>query len=776
MTIEELKLQAQERIDTLQAVLDMAVEKGFDPSYYAIPAIVGQIALEERWRLEGHDALKKDYVDWIVQNCSTAEAELREVLKGTSIGLEPPPMPRAADLELENGYLRLNGEPVLLLGFMGNTIPEVRGRYTFQENVMAFVSGMGGTRFDYTTSPVWPLYKEDPPTHRVWAGGWCGHIICDRHSIGGVEEGECIICLENERMRGAIAQYIERETVQRRERPETRFYSLDWELAYICFCDQTLEMWRNWLRDLHQDVQTLNVVWGTTFAGFDSVSLPEMDVKAETNRAKWYDFARFNCWRFTDYLIWSRNQIRRHAPGALTCTGAPFYMMSAQMGWAGIDTELINDAMDVVLNEAHPSTLPTDVLTGMNRKGSLLQDPEYHGDIAHVMAHFLHGDGFMQMWWWPETSDYIEAGRPPSFYRSDVMRSPSVPLGDLALVLRNALDLRRLSREIVQFHQRTPEQKAPLAVLYSHTSMLQLPPELRQGRNTPYVFALRTVYDGLLYLDASTRITTERQIGDGELGTVKTLVLPGVEYQDAHTVDTILNWVTGGGTLVLTPNSWLADEYARPADYLDRIGIELEGMDLPGITVSEARPDIEREGGFIMGAVSEVELKDVPRASLKIASTGPFEGRSLSLEGWGVRQHLRCTAEGSEVLAAFGDGSPAIVRTPFGAGEIYYLGIPLTDESFAAFMDPILDTAGFPRPVRVTDPIGGRPHRIESRTIQTEGGYLTYVINLNPEPADVHLAIPENVSQIENLSSQRECGRDLTLGRFETVLLKLHLK
>ena len=761
---------ARRQIEDVEALAARAQAKGVHTAYYEIPAVVGRIALESRWEMRDHAQHHEAYLDWIASQCAAASAQLQAVLDGRERPLQAPPMPEGKNLELRDGALRLDGEPVLLMGFMGGTAPQVRGRYFFQEEVMAFVSGIGGTRFDYTTSPVWPLYKADPSTHRVWAGGWCGHIICDRWSIGGVAEGECVICLENERMREAISQYIERETKKKRANPATKFYSLDWELAYICFCDGTLAMWRDWLRERHGKIETLNRIWGTAFGGFGEVTLPEMEVKEEMNRAKWYDFARFNCRRFTDYLKWSRAELRRHAPEALTCTGAPFYMMSAQMGWAGIDTELINEAMDVVLNEAHPSTLPTDVLMGMNPKRALLQDPEYHGDIAHVMAHFLHGDGFMQMWWWPKDASYIEQKRPESFYLSDVMRSPAIPLDDVALVMRNALDLRRLSSHIVQFHQRT----APMAILYSHDSMLQLPPSLRQSRQGPHLFAMQTVYNGTLYLDAFTRIATERQIDRGELEHVRVLILPAVEYQNAGTVARILNWVESGGTLVMTPNTWLGDEYARNADYLSRLGVTVAGMAMPGVRVTEARPDIEREGGFIMGAVSEVELEDVPKADLDVLPIGPFAGRRLSLQGWGVQQKLSSVAEGAEALARFADGAPALLRIPCGQGEVYYLATPLTEESFGDFMDPMFDAAGFPRPVRIVSPSGDRVFGVECRTVAADGGYLTYVINLNPEPMQVRLCLPGGISRVENLSYERDGDADLFLGRFETVLLRLH--
>ncbi len=89
-------------------------------------------------------------------------------------------------------------------------------------------------------------------------------------------------------------------------------------------------------------------------------------------------------------------------------------------------------------------------------------------------------------------------------------------------------------------------------------------------------------------------------------------------------------------------------------------------------------------------------------------------------------------------------------------------------------MDPMFDAVGFPRPVRISGLNGDRPPQIESRTIPHEDGYLTYVINLNPEPVEIRLELPGEVSRIENLSYEEDGDADLSLGRFETLLLKLH--
>jgi len=767
--------QALAAVRKVEDLLGKVREAGHDTLYYEIVPAVARTALETRWDLPGHEEAHDGYVAWVNEQVAELEKSLEAVLAGDARPLEAPPIPDYADLELSDGYLRLADEPCLLFGVHAGGPEELEGKFFAAGDLMGFMSGVGGTRFDYAEQPIWEAYQKYPDTHRVWPGGpWCGHIIVDQWSIGGRAQGDCVICLESPHTREAVVEYFKKKVPLFRDNPRVKFYSLDWEFAYICFCERTLQMWRSWLAEKHGSIETLNQVWGTEFAGFDEVTLPEMEVTEEENRAKWYDFARFNCRRFTDYMVWARDEVRKIDPEALTCTGAPFYMLAGQMGWAGIDEEALDRTVnDVILNEAHASTMATDLLRSLSLGQKLLQDPEYHGDIAHIMAHFLHGDGYMSMWWWPKAY----RPEPPSFYRSDIGRSPWIPLDDVATCLRSALDVRRLGKYIVPFHQQNEE----VALLYSHDSMLQLPPRFRNGRNIPHVFALRTLYDGTVYLDAPIRFVTEHQIDEGRLGELKLLVLPAVEHQNRRTQGRILDWVRDGGALVLTPNTWLSDEYARPVDYLSGLGLRVDEMVLPEVQVSEARPDIDKGTGFIMGAISEVELENVPKSTLKEADDWPFTARGLDLTGWGIQQTVSVENQKAGVIATFEDGRPAIIRIALGAGAVYYFATPLEAEGWHRFFDVLYDELAIARPGRTVDAHGRNLFGIDSRTVATEAGYLSYVVNLHPEPCEVTLRLPEGVSTVTNLSAEAPVDHDgtgeivLPLGRFETVLLWLQL-
>ena len=53
---------------------------------------------------------------------------------------------------------------------------------------------------------------------------------------------------------------------------------------------------------------------------------------AGTNRGLWYDWARYNQDRFTDYLLWVRNQIRKIDTTVPLAAGGSSSMLAGRTG------------------------------------------------------------------------------------------------------------------------------------------------------------------------------------------------------------------------------------------------------------------------------------------------------------------------------------------------------------------------------------------------------------------------------------------------------------
>jgi hypothetical protein len=228
-----------------------------------------------------------------------------------------------------------------------------------------------------------------------------------------------------------------------------------------------------------------------------------------------------------------------------------------------------------------------------------------------------------------------------------------------------------------------------------------------------------------------------------------------------------------GGALVVTPTSFVADEYNRKRDYLKGIGVEVVQKTVPKYLAGKATAGVDQAGSeydFIQGPIAKTVVEDEPKAKIAWkAQNGPAD-----LDGAGIRQGIKVSGA-HDVLATFDDGTPAIVRVKMGKGQVIYVGMQLTDAGMADLLDWVYAEGGVDRLVRTVGPDGKRVPGLESKTVPCKEGYLTYVYNLTPNGMKVSLKPTIKISAIENLNtcSRVKADEAIDLGPFEWFLLKL---
>ena len=145
----------------------------------------------------------------------------------------------------------------------------------------------------------------------------------------------------------------------------------------------------------------------------------------------------------------------------------------------------------------------------------------------------------------------------------------------------------------------------------------------------------------------------------------------------------------------------------------------------------------------------------------------------MVLQGAGVR-HISRVAGRGQVLARFDEGSPALVEVPVGQGAIYYLAIPLVQDSMVEVLNRLMARVGLSRPVRFLTASGKRVPGLEYRAIKTPGGWLAYVNNLNrQEDCQMHLSSEILFRSIWNLTLEKNMPLNFTVPAGENYLLKL---
>jgi beta-galactosidase GanA len=384
----------------------------------------------------------------------------------------------------------------------------------------------------------------------------------------------------------------------------------------------------------------------------------------------------------------------------------------------------------------------------------LIMDPEYHGEGGYVPLMFFHGCGSLDFYGWKEKQD--------------------ASLAHGYAMLAGALDVRRLQESITEFPKAVPQA----AILYCRGSIIQAHPGVtgKGGVQTPYTLELEKCYRAGNVLDTPLGFVTTRMARQAIIPKeTKVLIVPGAYYANEDEVNKVLAFARSGGTVVVMPTSFVADEYNRRRMYLKDLGIEVTQEIVPKYLAGKAKAGVEEPGSeydFIQGPIAKTVVEDQPKATITWKGKGAAPAKELA--GLGIRQTIKLTGA-QEVLATYEDATPAIVRGKLGTGQVIYVAMQLEDASAADLLDWVYAEAGVKRPVRVVGFDGKRVPGVESRTVPCIQGYLTYLYNLTDRSVKAKLRYEKRPRKVENLTTGTTPGLDwsVELGPYEWCVLRL---
>ncbi len=754
--VARLRKEAQREAELLGSTIRAAQTQGIETIYTERHLVTADLGLHVRPRLAwfNNDTAKCEMFGYVAQTCRKVRLELEQkidgldrlpVLDDTQVG-EPliRPFPPLKGRPIRDWFFRdERGEPMIIISLHSPSRLLQRFFATPQQHIESYSVG-GGSRWTIEQSPVYAAFQQDPDTHRVGWDGWCGHLVRDLDSMGTSKPENTVICLESPRIRKAIEEYIRINIPRFHANPELLYNIMAYELMYICYCDRSQRMFREWLARNHGTIGQANEKWGTSYKQFSEVIAPPVkDARPlpGTNRGLWYDWARFNQDRFTDHLLWVRSVIHKLDPTVPLAAGGSSSMLSGNTGTSGIDEErIVNEVDDVVIHEGSGSTMGMDLQLALSENKKPLADPEMSlGSVKYLLPHVLHGKSVVQLWHWP--------AQPSNEFHSNNQTSLAhgwqYSLADVGELLRVALDVRRLNNELAAF----VDVPAETAILYSQTATLQLPPEMLTWHTTPYLAELRKTYEASRYSDAKVTFVTERQIRKGWLARYKILLVPAVRNLPADVVEEIWEYVSRGGRILVLPESLLGDEYNRPATYLERLGIRV---------LQTERPKPSSQGGMVQGydqSFSEqVTFVDTASIALKPVESG-MTARIGDLRTNGVRQVVSARSN-IEILWRYPDGNPAVLRIALGRGAIYYSAASLEGASYSRLLEFLLGEAGVSQPVRVQPVDGMEKGRVEARFVEAGTRKLLYIVNFNER--QMHLRIEVASESFRLLRELRE--------------------
>ncbi len=769
-----LRKEAEREYELLSGTIHAAQTQGIDTIYAERHLVTGDLGLHVRPLLAwfNRDSIKREMFDYVLRSCREGRLELQRKMAGsdrlpalddTQVG-EPlvRPFPPLKGRPARGGFFRDDrDEPMIVLSLHSPSRLLQRFFATPMQHIESYSVG-GGSRWTIEQSPVYAAFKEDPDTHRVGWDGWCGHLVRDLDSMGTSNPENTVICLESPRIRKAIEEYIRINIPRYHANPELLYNILAYELMYMCYCERSQQAFRAWLETRHGSIAAANGKWATSFKDFREVVAPPVKNAHPlpgTNRGLWFDWARFNQDRFTGHLIWVRNLVHKLDPTVPLAAGGSFSMLSGIAGTTGIDEErIVNEVDDVIIHEGGGSTMGMDLQLALAENKKPLADPEMSpGSVYALLPHILHGKSVAQIWHWP--------AQPGSEFHSNNQNSLAhgwrYSLADVGELLRVALDVRRLNNEIAAF----ADAPAQAAILYSQTSMLQLPPEMLTWDTTPYLHELRRTYEASRLLDTRVTFVTERQIRKDQLEKYKILLVPAVKNLPADVVGKIWDYAAQGGRACFVAEALLGDEYNRPAPYLERLGIRVlstqgSNAGLGGMTQGYYQSFSEE---VTFSGTSAVPL--TPRVGEWAAVGG--------LKAQGLRQKVTASGD-SSVLFQYPDGSPAILRTAMGRGAVYYSAAALEQADYRRLLESLFSEAGVERPVRLHAADGGR-NEVEGRFTELGNRKLLYIVNSESKPVRLRIeAARWTFSKLRELrEGSRSEGNVVTVPAKQTAIYEM---
>lgn len=784
--IIRLRDESNAAIQKLQNNIRVADMLGMQTFYQQIPLITADIGIGIRGKLAWfqNEEDEKEILNYVIQSCIDASQDITDKLaahKTDIIGKAPedfgttadqyngkdvPSLPPLKELKIKDGYLRdQNGQPVILfsmLGLLKNNKP-LSDYFAPNDHLVESFTVGGGSRYNIERSPVYKAFHKYPDAKRVGWDGWCGHLIKDRWAMGGKKE-TVVICLESNHIRQAILEYMKLHYKEWKDNPNLLYNIMGYELQYICYCDKSQQMFRNWLQSKYNNINTINKNWNTQYKSLNEIIAPPThDARPpdDVNRAAWYDWADFNTRRFTDYLKWVKSELIKLDSNTPICAGGTFSMLNSSNSISGIDEEMIiNEVDDVIVNESGSSPIFSDLFLSLSEKKKLMFDPEMGWGTHNIMLHFLHGKADISKFWWSSFPNKEFMG----MNQGSIPHSKSTSLADITELLKLGLDVRRLSTEIAEFTKADPE----IAILYSKTSSLQIPPQLIPSGRTPYIDAVYSVWEGARFLGCRIGFVSEKQIMAGKLKKFKLLIVPAVKYTEPNVVAAINKYISEGGTALIIPESFMFDQFAQENNQIAKLGLNITNVTLPpvlGKTEKVQNYDQSFSQKIVYGDVS----KNITTLNEDIFS---FFKMPQTLHSNGLVQTIGTGK--LRILAKFDDGKNAIVKTEIGKGSVYYLATPLETEDYHQLLSPLAQKLNIKRPILAVDNNGHLITRAEVRSVERETDYIVYASNLTSATVSFNLKGEKEINSVRDLRTLEEiAGNKITLQPFQETIFRI---
>ncbi len=446
-----------------------------------------------------------------------------------------------------------------------------------------------------------------------------------------------------------------------------------------CYCEHTAKRYREWLRRKYKTVAKLNETWGTYYADWSHVR-PIRTGIFERAQVHWVDWREFMLWNVADAQGMKAAAARRADPNH------PITAHLGSWGWSYVygstDEYQIGRHFDVVGLSLFPYWIQYGMgtcdpsfaalyLDGVRSAGDgkpmwieeLQGGPTINGLLYRspfprpqdirlwVWQSIGHGASGIFYWnWRPETTG-VEAGGFGLVDYDGGLTDRAKAAGEVCDVLQKHAKLLRACRP------------APAQIGIVHSPRTQIH-AFGDGDEGMYLRSVRGVYRALWRAGLPADILVPEQLLRHDLKRYRILYLPFAYTLSREEAARIRSYVEDGGTLYAEMWCGFKDERTFVYEVVPGAGMA-EVLHCREVATNP------RAGKIRIGTKhAAIPLLDV--------------GAEIPVFKW---QEMVRTLDGADVVAAFDDGSPAVITGTYGRGRTVYVAMPLSryfDESLQA--------------------------------------------------------------------------------------------
>ena len=618
------------------------------------------------------------------------------------------------------------------------------------------------------SAPDW-LVKEYPDCRYISAG----EVAIDSQGSPGY-------CYDHPGVRKSAEDFL--TALARRAHPHPNFYAWDlWSEPHIvqwayfdflpqppvfCYCHNTQQRFRDWLKRKYTDLEVLNRAWYRRFTTWDEIPAPKfISLMTYTDYIDWVHFIQN---KLAEDLTWRQQAVKRGDDHLCTSHSAVPMVISSPLDEQGSpDDWLMARSVEVWGTSLYPkhagaretqhAFFRSAMLTSTRSACAANNAPYWlgelqagHGYVGMLASHMTPEDarqylvqplahgakGLCFYAWHPMSSGYESAG----FGMANLDGSPS----PRALVAGRLA--RQISKDMELFYQAKTMPAQTTVCLNNYANIMW------QCMRQPWGYVPSRSYIGAYKALYRQHLPTDYihpdEITQGKLDKYKVLYLPFAFMLPQTAADGIARFIEKGGVVLAEARTAWNDEHGYC------------GTAVPGLGLEKAF------GCREMGAEGVKEDVTVPIRITQNHPAIPLLKAGDVLVGSRFKESMERFSPTAEVLGEFDDGSPAIVANRYGEGWAVFVGSLLSlayyrfdDVNSGKLLMGMADLAGVQPPVTIrgVDPaLELETHLLGSVDAQGRPAYILFAFNHSRQSLEAGFAFEATIGNYQSIEVLRE--------------------